>query len=269
MKIFTWSDSKEWKNTVFELMRDYIGDQVIKYLREKPPRSVVCDDSSWLDKAICDCGLALPMTSFELLSERILKHYTKIRAFHACRPESIDEYYKCGIVPLDPAEWQAKAKNIFINSKSYEISESQIEAAIKDIKTETRQGNIHFGLDDKFLISHCGHYLIHGSEYLMAIAVHLSAAVGKDLTNVLRNIGSPTMLVCDIPISKVSYWTILELSGELLSYIFNSVLSSEPIPSSIDFTITLNDIVKPECIIFHYHPKKIPNPHRGYEIYKW
>jgi len=269
MTVFKWSDSEEWENTLFALMRDCIGDQVIECLRQNPPKYVVSDDSTWLDKAIGDCGFVLPKTSFRLLSDRFLNHYTKIRAFHACRPKSIDEYYKYGIVPLDPAELHAKARKLFIKSKSHEISQSKIEAAIKDIGTETREGNVHFGLDDKFLIKHCSHYLIHGSEYLMAIAIHLGHEVGRDLTRVLRNIGFPTIFVCDIPISKVSYWEILELSGTLLSDLFESILSGDPIPSSLDFTITLNDIVGPECIVSHYHPKEIPNPHSRYEIYRW
>jgi hypothetical protein len=144
-----------------------------------------------------------------------------------------------------------------------------MNATIKDVKTETREGKVHLGLDDKFLINYCGHYLIYGSEYLMAIAVHLGHAVGRDLTGVLRKIGTPTIFVCDIPVSKVSYSEILELSGTLLADLFKSILSVNPRPSSLDFTMTLNDIVGPECIISHYHPKEIPNPHSSYEIYRW
>lgn len=269
MKIFKWSDSEEWKNTVFALMSDCISDQVIEYLRQNPPKYVVSDNSNWLDKAIGHCGFNLPTTSFQLLSDRLLKHYTKIRAFHACRPESIDEYYKNGIIPLDIVEWHAKAINLFFNSKSSEVSKSQIEAIIKGVKTETREGNVHLGLDDKFLIKYCGHYLIYGSEYLMAIAVKLGHAVKKDLTRVLRNIGIPTIFVCDIPFFKISNCEILELSGTLLEYLFESILSGTPIPSSLDFTITLNDVVESEYIISHYNPKEIPNPHSCYEIYRW
>lgn len=269
MKTFKWSDAEDWNNTLFALMHDCLGDQVIEYLRKNPPKYVVSDDSYWLDKAIVDCGYNLSTTSFQLLSDRFISHYTKIRVFHACRPENIDAYYKNGILPLNPVEWHTKAKKLFINAKIPEVSESQIEATIKDVKIETRKGNIHLALDDKFLIDHCGHYLIHGSEYLMSIAVHLGRAVGRDLTEVLRNIGIPTVFICDIPIYKVSIGEILELSGILLEYLFESILSGRPMPSSLDCTFTLNNIIEPEFIISHYNPREIPNPHGFYEIYRW
>jgi hypothetical protein len=177
---------------------------------------------------------------------------------------NLDEFYRNGLVPLEPSEWQEKAYELFMNPNFPEISASQVEAAVAKISTKTTKGYIHFGLDDKFLISYAGHYLIHGSEYLAAIAIELGRQTGRDFKRVLRDIGKPTVFICDIPVAKVSFGEIYELSGTLLAKIFDSILSGHPVSTTLDFTITLDEIVSPECIVSHYHPDGIPNQERYY-----
>lgn len=79
------------------------------------------------------------------------------------------------------------------------IDEAMIAEAMIAVGADTKDQCIHRWLDDKFLINHCGHYLIHGSEYLMALTGCLKHQ-RLDLTQVLRKIGKPTMIVCDIAI---------------------------------------------------------------------
>lgn len=269
MSVFKWIDSKEWSGTIRSLMQDYIDNQVIEYLRHNHSKCIVSDDSAWLDTAIAACGHTLKRSSFETFSNLCLDHYTMIRAFHGCRPANIDSYYREGLRPLISREADKQALDLFRSDSLPEITEEKIWDAIRRVGTETREGNTHLILDDRFLIKYAGHYLIHGSEYLMSIAGELKRSVGKDLTMILRNIGIPTIFICDIPISRFDYNTLRDLAGTLLSHYFESLLSGTSNKPLLDFTITLQDILEPNYIISHYHPPKIPNPHNSWKIYSW
>jgi len=130
-----------------------------------------------------------------------IANYTHLRAYHACRLLDIETYKKEGIVPL--------------------VEQSAIEYAIKTLSderlTEDRVrkkaeeiwigygSNIHrvwLALEQSELLEEAGHYLIYGSEFLNAVAGHLLCR------NKLKEIGRPTIIVCDVPLNKISdTWT--------------------------------------------------------------
>lgn len=60
-----------------------------------------------------------------------------------------------------------------------------------------------------------------------------------------------------------------ELSGTMIEAIFESIEDNHMIPRSDDFTITLEETLEPECIVGHYHPEEVPNPHDSYRIYRY
>ena len=181
MKIFEYKRSDQWSKVILKLMKDLIDDRVVRSLKKNPPKYFVRDDSAWLDKALTDSNKTFSQDTFSILSDRLLAYYSKIRVFHACRPDNLDSYYQEGFHPLNPGEYLEKARKLFLKPEFPEINIDLINNAIKRVGTETRDGYVYFSLDDEFMIGHCGHYLIHGSEYLMSITVELGGKVGQDL----------------------------------------------------------------------------------------
>ena len=56
-----------------------------------------------------------------------------------------------------------------------------VEAAIRKQDNSLREERIFFGLDDRWLVQQCGHYLLFGSEYILSIAADLTRTFGEEI----------------------------------------------------------------------------------------
>ena len=169
-KIFIWKEYPKWRRVAHRIMGEYLDKDVVAHLRAYPPRHGVADHLDWLDDAVLHVKGFRPDTK-ALLADGLTKHYQFLRAYHGCRPTSMDTYRDRGIIPSDPAELQAIARQIFKNK-------SGVEEAILYLATDGKytyekytyeddvRGLVYFSLDKDDLIEHCGHYLLKGSEYL-------------------------------------------------------------------------------------------------------
>jgi hypothetical protein len=255
-RVFVWSHMSKWKQKILQILGDLTDSEVINILKSEPPDSFYQDDSQWIDSAINrayqkECS----GSTFDVLAERLPQYYSHIRVFHACRPINVESYYRQGFIPMNPIHMQSVAKKYFLQDGIRKTNEEAFEMAISKIGTGLRANHIYFGLDDRFLLESCGHYLIYGSEYLLAIAVRL--AEGK---RILQNMGIPTMLACDLPFSMIESWAVREFAGALLSTLFRNYANSGKKTPTIDFAFWIKQVLPPECIHSHYHPERIPDP---------
>lgn len=200
--------------------------------------------------------------------ENIEGYYTHIRLFHACKPTDIESYYKKGIQPLYIEYIRNTAYNIFRSDNFPEIKDEDIDEAAQQIQLITREGIIYFALDKRDLVQYCGHYLIYGSEFLLGIANELRRKCGKDYSKLLKNIGIPTVLCCDIPIDIINKAYLDDLNERTKNNKHTPEGLKYDVAPFIDFSIPIGQVINPNCIVSHYHPTKINDPIDYNKIYK-
>ena len=175
-------------------------------------------------------------------SARSLKGFTHIRAYHACRVQSIERYKAEGIRTLGYDELLMMTKE---RLSSLNIEEQKIEKAFSEIwkKYEACMNrHVYLGVWKEELLQQSGHYLVYGSETITAVAATLG---GEYFQSILKRIGKPTLIVCNVPIVDIDdYW-------------LNSISRSMPINSDASVYV---DEVRPDNIIGFEYPKKIFDP---------
>jgi hypothetical protein len=246
-----------------------INPTVLDIVKKAGIDRIVSDDSTWLDRAIRIAGKTPSKDAFLVLAKRLSTYYTHIRVYHACRTTDTRSYYLRGLRALRRAELRQMAVRIFVTPQFPEISEGMIEEAIAHTWLDKRDERVFVGLDDRHLIRYCGHYLIQGSECLMGVAVRLKPITGKDYIHVLRNLGRPTMFVCELPFSLITEHEARQLSGIIVERLFEETLLGKPLDRQRSFTIASKNDISPACIKRHYHPDGIPDPHNHGTVYYW
>ena len=208
--------------------------------------------------------MTLRISSEALLATRLRKTYRYFRAGHATRTDDLTPFYDSGLRVLRPKEIHDRVCQLFLNGRHRGVSESKLEAAIKEVGDEVREGRLYFAAQEDSLFSRrgsSGHYLIYGSEYLYCIAMRAADTVAAK--KVLSAIGRPTIFVCDIPMSKIRDGTLEEFSGMMLEYLFASLIDqidTEVLSPWSGSALSIREDVTPESIVGHYHPERIFDP---------
>jgi len=194
---------------------------------------------------------------------RLRSEYCSIRAYHGARPLNVEAYYNSGILISDCDNLVCQARAVFASSAFPAFSPSEIDQAVNSLPRYV-DGSVCVALDDRQLVEWAGHYMIYGSEYIMAIAGCLPPIQGMNCQQYLKGIGAPTVFELEVPVSAVSDY---ELNALALS--IGEEESVGEVPCNIDFTFELHESLAPECIIGHYHPREIWDQHDGGRIYVW
>lgn len=178
-------------------------------------------------------------------------------------PGTCPHYYEKGLLPLDPEAARSAVKGHFLAGNFPELTEVDLDAAIEDTTLETREGRTYFNLDERFIIEHCGHYLLYGSEYATGIAASLDrnkTGRTKDYKKSLKNIGKPTMFICDVPWNMISESAKGELTRTFIAELFHHLKTSSYRPTMIDFGFSIRRPLSPMQIAGHYHPEGVRDP---------
>jgi len=236
---------------VLFLIADLVDKNVLDELRKNPPRYFVSDNLEWLDRAIQKIkGVAFSDIRATLI-ERFTSHYQFVRAFHGCRPESIESYKQHGLLPSDPALLNKLAFQLFPQKKE------AVQSVIKDlaINQDCYEGNVYFCLQLEELVEDCGHYLLYGSEHLGAIGIRIGEP------EVLRQRGRATIIECNVPAVDISIAFKKCLIGQILVTIAVKYCHRLRTPKIIDFGFYISRKLEPENIIDFHFPTGIPNTH--------
>jgi hypothetical protein len=182
------------------------------------------------------------------LTEYLKCSFTHAAAYHACRPIDIDSYLRAGISPADTSKLETLAKSLF-------DSDSDVEAAIKDMGTEyLNHGSEKIGL----FISRTGsiesgyrHYLKYGSEFLQCVARRL----GDWAVEQLSSQGSPTLFKCAIPLEWLDNHTTFPMlssyAKQPIIQLLKHLRGSKSIDNTIRGAFLLTKEIPPELILEH------------------
>lgn len=196
------------------------------------------------------------------LVRKLTRRFSYLRAYHACSPKSVASYYERGLVPLDAQAVAALAKELFLSGDFPELDEAQLNEAITRVGTATRVGRVYFDLDEELLIEHCGHYLLYGSEYVLAIAAQLERSQKRKYRQLLKGMGKPTIFVCDVPWKLISAQTKRELVQRVTREAIDLVGRPSYRVSTQDFGFSIRKTLPPQQIVRHYHPQNISDPYQ-------
>lgn len=265
--VFCYPQPDSWRTRIWEMLADHITDDVKAEFVRNPPEYVVSDDLSWLDDIIfavthrtCDIK--------EVMGERLGREYRAFRAGHATRTNDLAPFYLQGLKCLRAEEIEDRARTIFLNGRFASADEERLQHAINDIDARKesggREGSLYFAAEESSLftrIGGSGHYLIYGSEYLYCLGIRVTST--WETKRALKEIGRPTMLVCDIPMALLSPYTLKEFGGMMLEFLFCELvdgLESYALSPGSGSAISLTVDLPPEHIVGHYHPTSIYDP---------
>lgn len=129
--------------------------------------------------------------------------YEGVVGYHGCRTTDVNEYYRDGLRVADHARTDELARSFFVSNQFPGTTREKVELAIQRIdgfkapgERRIDDGKCYLALDERSLLRTCGHYMIYGSERILAIANHLGGTNYKD---VLKLRGMPTVVVVNLP----------------------------------------------------------------------
>ncbi|WP_210558268.1 MULTISPECIES: hypothetical protein [unclassified Pseudomonas] len=196
--------------------------------------------------------------------ERFSQYYSHVKAFHGCRPESLSTYYAHGLLGQDGERIKSAFRKIFAD-----VDASDLNRAIERMERRdgSERGRIWFTADDRRMMEEFGHYAIHGSEYLLALAANLTVAnSSEDFRLRLRKVGVPTVLEVNIPMAHVPHFNRMEVARMILSE-WGQLVTRQPLGMGSAPCYVVHDDIPPECIKAHYHPQRIRDFHGFSSMY--
>lgn len=256
MSSFKWKDYKNWAT----LAQNCLSIETRDCLMSASSETYKSADDSY---SLCplfggetECGKRIDEFAADFFGR-----VTSIRAFHCTRVETPASFNENGILAKDLNEL---LDELFALLKVHvpSVSYSDIEAASKKAfpNESPRSTAVNVGIDDRFLIDRCGHYLLYGSESILAVVRQLEEAMGQDLAYLLKTRGNPTVVEVDIPIDMLDAPTQLALAREILfTYAYNSFHKKNE-ARQLDFGIRLQDGVPSQWVAGSYHPINIRDP---------
>src|SRR5919205_705887 len=164
--VLEWRTFNIWIKQILRINKDLLSRAVVKEFKSDNKLEILSDNIGWLEEVVRRVN---PLPKFDRLedelTERLVRYYSAVRAFHACRPLDVSSYYEQGLIPLDPGKAASDFKRHLLCGDFPELDESDLDSVIKDTTLDTIEGRVYFNLDERLLIEQCGHYLLYGSEY--------------------------------------------------------------------------------------------------------
>lgn len=196
--------------------------------------------------------------------DRMSSFYTHFKGFHGCRPESLSSYYEHGLQGQNASMIIEKFRRLFAD-----LPAANIEQAIEKMKHReaSERGKVWLTGDDREMVEEFGHYIINGSEYLLALAARLSDPYsGEDYRHRLRKMGIPTILEVDIPIDLIPEPQKLEVGKMILSE-WGQLRTKRPLGTTSSPCYVVRSDIPAEFIKAHYHPARIRDFHHPIPTY--
>lgn len=200
-----------------------------------------------------------------IVAAALTVRYDGVVAYHGCRPEDIESYYRDGIQPSSNAALDAKAKEIFCSPAVGGVTPEAIDAITADLGRRD-QGRIYACLDDRHLITHVAHYLIYGSERLQCVAAALSTK-WRNFMPLLKRYGKPTIFRLALPWDAITESDFKALVRSVASEI-GLVRKSRPAPQSW-FSFEFGIPLPGRLVLGHENPQVLADPHDGMNPYNY
>lgn len=138
-----------------------------------------------------------------------LSDYTHIRAYHACRPIDVNSYKENGVHPFSREEALQEAIHKLSDERiTPEKICEEFDKLWEDIYHDTSP-KVWLMLETEELLQQSTHYLLYGSEFLNALAMQLWCR------EKLRKVGTPTLVICDVPLEDISDVWLKDLEKDI------------------------------------------------------
>lgn len=193
--------------------------------------------------------------SCDRLAERLRESYDGVRAYHGCRPLTIDSYLLEGLKLANHTERTRQAVEFFTSARQ-DLTRAAVEKAA-DQQSGIDNQRVYACWDDRALLQYCGHYIIRGSEFLQGIAARLHC---RDL---LEQVGVPTIIDIDVPMSFISDGDLQGLACEM-----SQSGRARNVPIS-DGAFTLRRPLPPSTIVRHRTVTDVIDPVNGMRPYRY
>ncbi|AXW61561.1 hypothetical protein CJO94_05920 [Ralstonia solanacearum] len=254
-KVLDWRRRRKWLACIRHYAGHLLTAELRQHLLQERPKCW-SDDFSWLP----DAEYVVP----EFVSA-LTSYYTHFKGFHGCRPVRLGSYYERGLLGQDSDFLCNMFREIFSDAPKEDV-----ESVIQQFagRSDRERGAMWLVGNDRYLLKECGHYLIQGSEYLMALAAHLGhSPSGEDYRFRLRSYGIPTILEVDVPVALIPAAQHVEVAKMILSEWGQLAARRSLQFGDVPPCYVLRQDVPADCVQGHYHPERIVDPHQGHRVY--
>lgn len=245
-RILDLSKPQEWLKVAKDVAKKVVPERLILRLRDSDHDEMYSDTLSFLAGVFeeeWDGGWELSERLTEDFEIQFLKHYSHIRAFHACRPFlGPDSYLKKGIRKASDDLIRELAHSAF----GGRCNRAEIDQAVDDFKISDSDKAVWLFTDKWNATRDCqNHYLQSGSEILQA----LTQKLGLYNRGHLASQASPCLVECRIPIGHVSPAFKGELWRILITLFFKYSAGKPRLETPFDFCIRVIEDVSPDSIV--------------------
>jgi hypothetical protein len=255
MKPLIWKARESWYPLITAWLNERMPQGAIHRLETRGELEYFWDDPEWLSvfADALDCGVeALTAEMAEQMAPLTL------RAYHGCRVEDAGIYASDGLKLNDPADMDAFVRRIVGEEDTLAWMRPQLEQRLASFDHRERdRARLYVCLDDRALIDSACHYLIYGSEWVMAF-------LGFEGHEVLRSRGVPTVLEIDLPLAQVSSRQRRDLASDFLQEWTHTTVNKTGTVPLRDFTFCLRAPIAPQHIVGHRHPDDLVDVHHHY-----
>lgn len=259
--VWNFHDYASWRDDAWALVGTFADQAVQDAFVADPPEFVVSDDMSWLEDRVRQVhGASIDV--FDLMMDALECRYRTLRAVHGTRTSNVGSFYREGLRPLDPLRVQQRARDIFLSPAYPELTEAHLDRAIVAVSHETRSDRVYFDCNETELVRRNGHYMLYGSEYLLAIASHIEGL--RDYRPDMKRQGEAVVFLCDVPLSFLHPGALRSFAGRAIEILFEELMGEADGPSPTrGGAFSIRQTLTPDHIVGHYTPVVGRDPFAG------
>lgn len=253
-----WKQPRTWTSALTAWLADDFRPDAMSRLRPGELRDMCWDDSKWLEVF----GRCIKYNLDDLimhLGAALLR--ATIRTYHGCRTEDAGSYFREGLLTHSSERLRLRALAIIEAHEELHYFKSQVDRATATIDNRLDEGAAYVVLNDEALLRDSAHYLIHGSEWIMAL-------FDENGRIILRGLGAPTLIEIDLPAAMTRINDREDLARVMLMEWTRLACNGHEWSAPVDFSFRLVLDVPPAHIVDHSHPTRMVNPHDGMREYR-
>lgn len=189
------------------------------------------------------------------LINKFANRYAHVLSYHGCRTEAPARYYESGVRSRSHESLLQEFLEIVRERFGLEV-EGNLLSQVLETLAKSHEGRVFLALDDRHLIERAGHYMIYGSEFLLAVANHLEGLGSVINNDHLKSIGKPTIIEVSLPMEMIEKSDLQWLVTAVNDAIYENTESQ-----LIDFTFELRKTLKPSTVVGSFHPEGMLDYH--------
>lgn len=238
------------------LLSDLLTSAVFQEVQANRPRYFVADNLKWVDDAIHRATGKVQAPIAEVLDVRFEHEFSGVRAFHGCKPQSIESYRKHGIQLSSIEELNSRALQLFGDNDRTRSVIHEFRA-VEASYCAHNEGKVFFCLDAEMFVDRSSQYVAYGSEYLICLAARLGAH------DQLRKTGVATIIEVNVPFRAIPENFRRGIVGDIICELFQRRFERSETGGAHDCGFYVSEKIPPEQIVAFHYPKAARDPYVG------